>query len=134
VTTCSPNILEKPKLDVDGVVIGDDDVDAGFNMILLGQFLAALTRKHEGLESCFLDNLAEQCGINSYKRRLKKVEEVTVNAIQTQLTSMAVLLLAHLRVSHVGYQTLVNATSWTTEERGSRSIRVLCLLDTPISR
>jgi hypothetical protein len=57
-----------------------------------------------------------------------------VDAIQTQLTSVAVLLLAHLRVSHIGSQTLVNATSWATEEGGSLSIRVLCPLGTPISR
>ena len=50
-TTFAPKILEMPKLDVDGTVIGDDNVAACFNMILLGQFLAALTRKNEGLVS-----------------------------------------------------------------------------------
>jgi hypothetical protein len=135
VTTFGRNIVEMPKSGVDDSFgFSADYVDDGINMILLGQFLAALTRKHEGLESCFLDALAEQRGVNAYKQRLKKVEKITVDAVQAQLTSVAVLLLAHLRVSHAGYQTLVNATSWATSDGDIRAVRVLCPLGTPMCR
>jgi hypothetical protein len=128
------HIMEIPKANVDGIGNSANNVDGNFNMILLGQLLAALTRKHDGLESCFLDALAEQRGVNSYKLRLKKVEQITVDAVQGQLTAVAVLLLAHLRVSHGGYQTLVNATSWATSEGDIRAVRVLCPLGTPMCR
>ena len=57
-----------------------------------------------------------------------------MHAIQNQLTYVAVLLLAHLRVIHVGYQTLVNATSWANGDGDIRANRVLCPLGTPICR
>jgi len=134
VTMFGKHIMEIPKANVDGIGNSANNVDGNFNMILLGQLLAALTRKHDGLESCFLDALAEQRGVNSYKLRLKKVEQITVDAVQGQLTAVAVLLLAHLRVSHGGYQTLVNATSWATSEGDIRAVRVLCPLGTPMCR
>ena len=54
--------------------------------------------------------------------------------VQAQLTRVAVLLLTHLRVSHGGYQTLVNATSWATGDGNNRATRILCPLGTPICR
>ena len=134
VTMFGKHIMEIPKANVDGTSNSANYVDGNFNMILLGQLLAALTRKHDGLESCFLDALAEQRGVSSYKLRLKKVEQITVDAVQGQLTFVAVLLLARLRVSHGGYQTLVNATSWATSEGDIRAVRVLCPLGTPMCR
>ena len=95
-TTFGSSIFEIPISGVDGSARSDDDVDEGINMKFLGKLLAALTRKHTGLEPYFLDALAEQRGVNSYKQRLKKTEEITVDAVRTQLTSVAVLLLAHL--------------------------------------
>ena len=126
--------MELPKSDVDGSAIDAHDENEGFDAILLGHFFSALTRKHNGLESCFLDAVAEQRGDNSYKRRLRKAEEITVAFVQAQLTSVAVLLLAHLRVSQDGYQTLVNATSWATGDGDNRATRILCPLGTPICR
>jgi hypothetical protein len=87
---------------VDGVtVVGDDG--GGINLALMGKILAGLTRKHDGLLDNFLDALEEQRGVNGYKKRLKEVEEATIVAVQARLTSVAILLLAHLGVSHVGY-------------------------------
>jgi hypothetical protein len=48
--------------------------------------------------------------------------------------SVAVLLIAHLGVSHGGYQTLINATSWTTGDGESLASRVRCPLGTPLCR
>jgi len=83
----------------------------------------------------FLNAVVElQRGVNAYKHHMKKVEENTVMSIQNQLTSVAVLLLAHLGVSQGGYQTLINATSWSSKNGGDRVIRILCPLGTPTSR
>jgi len=66
---------------------------------------------------------------------LKEVEEATIFATEEQLTSVAILLLAHLGVSHAGYQTFINATSWIADEDNNKGVsRVLCPLGTPICR
>ena len=131
-----PTIWSRPSSTsrVDGIVdVGDNG--NGFNSVLLGQILAELTRRHDGLLANFLDALEEQRGVNCYKTRLKEVEEATVAVVQGQLTSVAVLLLAHLGVSHAGYQTLINATSWIVDEDNNKGVsRVHCPLGTPMCR
>jgi len=101
----------------------------------LGEILAALTKKHEGLLGFFLKSVEEQRGVNAFKQRMKEVEEDTVASMQKQLSSVAVLLLSHLGVSHDGYQKLVNATSWSSgDDDDQRVIRVMCRLGTPMCR
>jgi hypothetical protein len=63
-TTFGQSIVEMPKSDIDGSVINSDSYDGVFNITFLGKLLVALTSKHEDLESCFLDALAEQRGVN----------------------------------------------------------------------
>jgi hypothetical protein len=65
---------------------------------------------------------------------MKEVEQQTVMSMQKQLTSVAVLLLAHLGVSQGGYQTLVNATSWSSGDDSDVVTRILCPLGTPMCR
>jgi len=105
-----------------------------FEIRVLGEILAAFTKKHEGLLEVLLDAVSEQRGVNSYKLRLKEVEKAAVDAMEVQLTPVAILLLAHLGVSHAGYQTLINATSWATGDGDTRASRVRCPLGTPLCR
>ncbi len=113
---------------MDGNAIDAHDENEGFDVIMLGHFFAALTRKHDGMEFCFLDALADHRGDNSYKGRLRKIEEIIMASFQAQLISATVLLLAHLRVSHGSYHTLVNATSWATGDGGNRATLIFCPL------
>ena len=69
------------------------------------------------------------------KKRLKEVKKAIDVIVQAQLTSVAIVLLAHLGVSHAGYQTLINATSWVRGEDNKNSVcRVPCSLDTATYR
>jgi hypothetical protein len=118
----------------DGETIHANDASDKFDIRDFGVILAALAKKHEGLLEAFLDAVKEQRGVNALKLRMVEVEKATVDAIQKQFTPVAILLLAHLGVSHLGYQTLINATSWTTGDGESRASRVRCPLGTPLCR
>ena len=118
----------------DGGIIDARDTSNAFDIRDLGGLLAALTKKHEGLLDAFLDAVGDQRGVNSLKLRLVEVEEAAMETMQKQLNSVAVLLIAHLGVSHAGYQTLINATSWTTGDGESLASRVRCPLGTSLCR